>query len=948
MELIGRDEARSTCRTVIADLTRGRGGVLVVEGVAGSGRTALLDAVAEEATAAVTRATAGADVEILHATGLAGDREVPLGVVHQLLRSRPATWGRTDESTRAAIELASFRAMIAGPGGGFDAGPHLVGDLCTQLLGPDGGPVLLVVDDAQHADELSLRCLHHLARRARHLPVVLVVGVENHPDVTWAPFRAELVRHRHSRRVLLGRIDADGVATVLGDHAAGGPLTAVEAEALTGGSPALLAGLVEDLETARALGDADVPGCGYRRAVLSVLHRAGPGLLELARAAAVLGDETTPSRVAALLDRPRTPVPDLWTTLERMGLVAGQRLRHPLVADTVLSDVDAGELRALHRAAAEHLAACGAPARVVARHLLAVDEPVDDEGLGVLCEAIESVLRASDVQGALGHVDLAARSVRHDAGRATVTSLAARVQDQASPVAARSTLRRLVPFALDGALRPADAADIVPTLLGAGLADEAVAVLDHLAGRVADDGADTELAHELAAVLEAVAVTHPGVAERLAVRAVPTHPGTAPSGIRAWARHQGADVLRRVHTHGPDPASTRDAERAVASAWAGSGPEAVELALTALVHADELETADRLATELLEPPIDSGRTQWRAHLLAIRAQVRLRRGDPTAARDDVRRATETLGVRGWGTARGLPVAVGLQADLALRRRDDAAARLDTPLLPGTADSRHELHVLHARALLHRAGQRPRAAAADLERCGRLAARWGCDLPAVVPWRTELAEVALALDDAERARELLEAQVALPGGDRPRLLGPALRVLAACGDASRRGALLRESVTLLQGCGHRVELRRSLLALARFHRRSGEDELAASILARAETLAAEIGIGRAAPVVERIVPSTVAAPPARAVASAPTTPTAPRRAERPTPAPPTGPLTSAESRVADLAARGHSNRAIAARLFVTVSTVEQHLTRIYKKLGVSRREDLPLDRPADVG
>jgi DNA-binding CsgD family transcriptional regulator/type II secretory pathway predicted ATPase ExeA len=52
------------------------------------------------------------------------------------------------------------------------------------------------------------------------------------------------------------------------------------------------------------------------------------------------------------------------------------------------------------------------------------------------------------------------------------------------------------------------------------------------------------------------------------------------------------------------------------------------------------------------------------------------------------------------------------------------------------------------------------------------------------------------------------------------------------------------------------------------------------------------------------------------------------------------LSDAELRVATLAAAGRTNREIAAKLFVTVSTVEQHLTRIYRKLRVNGRADLP--------
>ncbi len=53
------------------------------------------------------------------------------------------------------------------------------------------------------------------------------------------------------------------------------------------------------------------------------------------------------------------------------------------------------------------------------------------------------------------------------------------------------------------------------------------------------------------------------------------------------------------------------------------------------------------------------------------------------------------------------------------------------------------------------------------------------------------------------------------------------------------------------------------------------------------------------------------------------------------------LSRAELRVAELAARGHTNRQIAHELFITVSTVEQHLTSSYRKLRVKRRADLPV-------
>jgi DNA-binding CsgD family transcriptional regulator len=58
------------------------------------------------------------------------------------------------------------------------------------------------------------------------------------------------------------------------------------------------------------------------------------------------------------------------------------------------------------------------------------------------------------------------------------------------------------------------------------------------------------------------------------------------------------------------------------------------------------------------------------------------------------------------------------------------------------------------------------------------------------------------------------------------------------------------------------------------------------------------------------------------------------------------LTAAERRVAELARDGRTNREIADSLFLTVSTVEQHLTRVYRKLDLAGRSDLRrLDRGA---
>jgi DNA-binding NarL/FixJ family response regulator len=59
------------------------------------------------------------------------------------------------------------------------------------------------------------------------------------------------------------------------------------------------------------------------------------------------------------------------------------------------------------------------------------------------------------------------------------------------------------------------------------------------------------------------------------------------------------------------------------------------------------------------------------------------------------------------------------------------------------------------------------------------------------------------------------------------------------------------------------------------------------------------------------------------------------------------LTASQRRVAQLAAEGLANREIAQALFVTLRTVEMHLTHAYQKLGIGSREALPAALREDV-
>ncbi len=148
---------------------------------------------------------------------------------------------------------------------------------------------------------------------------------------------------------------------------------------------------------------------------------------------------------------------------------------------------------------------------------------------------------------------------------------------------------------------------------------------------------------------------------------------------------------------------------------------------------------------------------------------------------------------------------------------------------------------------------------------------------------------------------------------------ALRLLADLADPRRKVAILNNAVTLQRLTGDRLELARSLAALGSAQRAVGETGPARQALYQALRLAEQCG---AAPLHRSLLSTEADASPVPPAEEA------------------EDPLTAAERRVASLASWGHSNREIADQLCVTVSTVEQHLTRIYRKLNVTGRAELP--------
>ena len=222
-----------------------------------------------------------------------------------------------------------------------------------------------------------------------------------------------------------------------------------------------------------------------------------------------------------------------------------------------------------------------------------------------------------------------------------------------------------------------------------------------------------------------------------------------------------------------------------------------------------------------------------------------------------------------------------------------------------------------------------AALDDLYAHGEWAERYGLRCPAVVPWRSRAAFLAAVLGDRARARELAEAELkdARVWGE-PRTLGTALRGLALVLDGDAHLRLLREAEVVLAGAERSLVYVETIVDLGAALRRRGQRSQARELLGRAVHLASEAG----AFAVRRRAQEEAAASGAR-----------PRRiAVRGRDA-----LTPSELRVATLAGAGRSNPEIAKLLFVTRRTVETHLTSVYGKLGIARREGLTAALESEV-
>ena len=932
METLEREEELDRLAAALESAAAGAGRVVVVEGPAGIGKTRLM----EDARALAKIRGFGR----LQATGDELERAVPWSVVRQLVERSISRYGGTiRDQLLAGPSGAALRALGEAPteAGAGDAALartlHALWWVAVDLSA--SRPLLITVDDAQWSDLPSLRFLSYLGRRVADLPITLVVATR--PPVERTGPLAELTDGRAGDRILPRALSQAAIAELgARDGVAPAEPVASAVHAASGGNPFLAGLLLDELAAAgRRLDDpataAAVRGLGPSTVSRALLARLSPDAIALAGGAAVLGTRSAPELAAALVD-----LPPARSAAALDALVAGHVLStrdgqlgfvHPVVRESVLAQLTPGDRASLHARAARALHdAAASPARVAA-HLVLAPAGTLPGAAALLRQAGAALLADGDARTAATHLARALDEAPHDdavrfalgtallgAGSAEAACEHLRAAAQAAPDA-ETRARRLAAAASARSITDGPAAAVA----------ELRATLDAWPG-AEDAPARLVLEARLAAIALLVPEERRRAAERL--RGFAGLSGATPEQrtILALLAQRG-----RYEVH-PAAEVIALGRRALAGgAYLGEAADSPDgmvgwlVAVIALMAAGDTDVARAELARGRERVRNRGAPLEFALVSGAAGWLAWRCGDMGVAAAEAEAAVAALAaeepsavmtaVRATATHCGALAALEREdadACAALLRRFDANVG-HGPRVISMASLRE------ARALLHLAGDNPTDALREALALGEELRLEAMDTPTIA-WRVPAATAALRLGEDDLARVLSDEHLALArrwGAATD--LGIALR-LAARVDGGERLTLLDEAIATLERSPARLELARALADRGEALRVARRRAEARAPLTRAAELAAACG-------------STALR--RRAVEGLASLGDQPRKlmfsgAES---------LTASELRVAHFALGGRTNRDIAHELFVTPKTVENHLGRVYVKLGITGRREL---------
>jgi DNA-binding CsgD family transcriptional regulator len=920
--LLERERELATCREGFARAAAGEGNLILIEGPAGVGKTEL----AREA-----RANAGdAGLMPLEARGSELEQAFAFGVVRQLLE--PAIAAGPDLFAGAAGPAARLfesddRQAWADDPGGFEA-LHSLYWLVVNLA--DRGPLLVLVDDCQWVDRDSLRFLAYLAQRIEGLPIAMLLAGRppvDEPGSVWAQ-----VASRASAAALYPRPLSESAAVTLTRERLGAEAAETFCRAChtaTGGNPLFLRELLTALDgagiepSAAAAGEIQTVGpAAVRRFVLHRLATLGAPANELARAVAVLGDDTElrlAGQVSGLGEEVTAGAAD---DLVRADIfVRGARLGfvHPIVRAALYEDLASGERQARHAAAAEALARVGESPERLTAHLLLTGATGDPRRVETLRSAATAAARHGAPGAAAERLRRALAESPEEQERGEILAELGRYEVAAMDFeAAEEHLRAALASGADLSTR-ADAASTLgrcAVVSGGRPAEAAVDALVSLGEelRPLDPERSLEIGSELLMVTTAVLPLRARLDEHLQRFAEQArgHPG-----FEAVARIHVAQ--ERLSAGGSAVAAADEVQAALAVGLPqAAATAAAYLALHVLRLGERHELVMRMLDVALEGAHREGHTTRQGLVYGHRAGIALAQGALKDAQVEAETGLRLIDERHFAALQLLAVAIVVDIE---RGALEAAAELSTrgEALGIAEDRLYVAEFLIARGRLRIAQGDVEAGVADLLWCGRrleaLRVAWPTE------WKVYAAPALASLGEEETAVRLSREQLAMARSDgAPGTLGRSLRAAAATIGGEEELALLEEAVSVLEGSDARLELAHALADLGTAlstaqRRREGRDAQR-----RAMQLAEDCG---AVVLAERARSQLQTGPGRRA------------RIEL------SGPraLTAAEWRVCRQAAEGRSNREVAQALFVTEKTVERHLSSAYHKLGIRSRFQL---------